>query len=258
MKHDIIIVTFKERFELFKNLVESIRKYNTTSNIIVSVNGNINAEFDEAYRAQLYDFLKNIPKTFIRMWPEFRGLSKTINDCIISSTTDYVLYISDDAIVISEKFFDDVNEGIEKYKGMFIISSAGWDVGSGSFIVINIHQMYDLGYYDERLLAIGKEDADIMMRYQMRYNTKIPTHHSEHVQNIISNITQDGYQKNIDGANINSKYRSDPIYPLLNLVIFDEKLKRGNENFQQYPYERFYRLNKHQIVHYDGKLNYNL
>jgi hypothetical protein len=233
MKFDIAIVTFKERFNLFKNLIESIRKYNTTSNIIVSVNGEINNEFDESYRVQLYDFLKQYPNIYLRIWPEFRGLSKLINDCIIASTTEYILYMSDDSIVTSNEFFNDVVEGINKYQGMFRISS------SGSFIVFNIQQMHKLGYYDERFLAIGKEDADMFIRYKWMYHTDIPMHESTHITNLEQiHITQSNFEK------------EGPNYPKLNLLLLEKKINEGWEDYQQYPYEQFYRLNKTQIIKY--------
>ena len=237
MKHDIIICTFKERFDMFKELIKSIRKYNTESNIIIGINGEIESDFDDIYKYQLYDFLKDIPKTYLRIWPEFRGLSKLINDCIISSTTDYILYMSDDAIVLSEKFFDDIEEGIKKYQGIFRISS------SGSFIVFNREQMHQLGYYDERLLAIGKEDVDIVVKYRALTgrNCEIPLHESSHVKNLDCDIVQSGFQK--------GSYRN---YPTLNMILINDILIQPDNRFSQYPYEWFYRVNKNQIKKHTG------
>ena len=232
MNHDIIICTFKERFDMFKELVKSIRKYNTESKIIIGVNGEIDKEFDEMYRAHLYDFLKDIPKTYLRIWTEFRGLSKMINDCIISSTTDYVLYMSDDALVLSEKFFEDVEKGIEKYQGIFRLG------GSGCFIVFNRKEMHQLGYYDERLLTIGKEDVDIAVKYRSMYgqDKEIPLLESVHVKNFNCDIVQSGFQQ--------GSYRK---YPALNMILIHTILNNPDERFAQYPYEWFYRVNKNQI-----------
>jgi predicted glycosyltransferase involved in capsule biosynthesis len=233
MKYNIIIPTFKERFDVFKNLVLSIRQFNKEIDITVCVNGDIDYDFDETYRSELYNFLKDIPKTFIRIWPEFRGLSKIINDGLISSKNDYVLYISDDTVITSEKFFEDIEVGIEKYKGMFRVNM------SCGVIVFNIHQMNSIGYYDERLITIGKEDADMFIRYRQMYNgSEMPSHSSDHVKEISSQSTQSGYETRGDVNTTHGKY------PILNEVIFNKKLNSGFVNYQQYPYEKFYRMNK--------------
>lgn len=235
MKYDIGITTFKHRFELFKNLVESIRQYNTESNIIVNVNGNTNSEFDEEYRSQLYDYLKSIPKTFLKIWPEYRSLSKQWNDCIITSTADNVIIIGDDALITSGEFFTDIEKGIDNHNEMFLINE------SFGYFVVNINQMYNLGYFDERLLAIGKEDSDMMRRYFEVYKTPIPSVQTNHIKHLESPIVQDDYQK-----------WENTKYPLLNFIIYNDKINQKFDNFQQYPYEKFYRLNKHQIVNLTG------
>jgi hypothetical protein len=239
---NITITTFRHRFELFKGLVESIRKYNNESNIIIEVNGNTNSPFDETYREQLYTFLSKQNKTFLKVWPEFRALAKQWNDGIISSTTEYVLILSDDIVIKNETFFEDVTTGIERYKGLFTINRKQYE-GCPNFgvMVVNQDEMHELGYFDERLLGLGKEDADMTMRYRARYNGKeIPIHYSENFEHFASDIVGDGFQK------------GNARHPLINMIIFDEKLKRGLEDYQQYPYEKFYRSNKYQIVNFTG------
>lgn len=237
MKFDISITTFKHRFELFKELVWSVRKCNSSSNIIVEVNGNTNSPFDGEYLRSLYGFVEKQEKVFVRIWPEFRALAKLWNDAIISSTSDYVLILNDDVLVKDQKFFEEVEKGIEENRGIFTINNMKWK-GCANFgvMVVNRNEIHELGYFDERLLGLGKEDADIMMRYRNKYGKDIPINYSEHFEHFASDIVQDDYQK------------GNARHPLINMIIFDEKLKRRMENYQQYPYERFYRWNKYQIV----------
>lgn len=231
--YDIGIVTFRQRFSLLKKLIKSIRRYNKQSNIIINVNGNVNSEFDEKYRTDLYRFSINYPKIFIRIWPEFRSLAKMWNDCIISSTTDNILLLNDDILVMSEEFFKQIEEAIMKYKGLFVINE------SFSSFVVNKNQIHNLGYFDERLIGFGGEINDIITKYQFIFGKLMPSLTTKYIKHLKSTITQDDYQK------------SGPKYSLINLVIFNMKKQQKWIDIKQYPYEEFRKLNHSQIAHYD-------
>jgi predicted glycosyltransferase involved in capsule biosynthesis len=128
--------------------------------------------------------------------------------------------------------------GIEKLESMFLIN----DFAS---FVVNIHQMHTIGYFDERLLGLGKEDVDIMIRYEKTIGRPISRIKSKHIAHLESDVHQPDFQM------------GNTRHPLLNMIIYDKKISAQMENFQQYPYERFYRQNKHQIVKHTT-INYEL
>lgn len=237
---DIGITTFAERFDMLQNLIKSIRKFNSSSNIIVNVNGNIVDEFNEEYRSNLYNFLALYPKTFLHVWPEFRSLAKGWNNCIISATTDNIIILNDDLLITSKDFFVDVENGIKLHNGLFRINE------NFGMIVVNRDQIHDIKYFDERLLGFGKEDADMMERYRNIYGTMIPSIESNHIQNLNSFISQSGFQK-----------WNNTKFPLINSQIFNDKLRGNWYECQQYPYEKFYRKNRLQMINLTN-INYTI
>ena len=155
--YSIGITTYQHRFDKWlKPLIRSIKKFRPDIEIHIAVNGEYKQQFDEEYRRNILKFASDNSNTFIFMFPEFRSLSKLWNNLLINSTTHKVLLLNDDVSIVDSCFFDAL-ETVDL--PMFKINR------SWSHVLLDRRVVDEIGWFDERLLAIGEEDGDFEWRY---------------------------------------------------------------------------------------------
>lgn len=187
-KYAIGITTYDYRFDsYFKKLVDSIRSYRHDIPIVVTINGNYKENFNEDYRKSILLYCSTVNNIYPIIFPEFRGLSKLWNTCLIHSPVNKMLILNDDISITSSKFFDDLESYTEK--DLFKIN------GSWSHYFVDRMLVDKIGWFDERLLGIGEEDGDFEFRYGTLYNSNIS---NINIDNVINHIEYDGSCKNMN------------------------------------------------------------
>jgi len=241
------IVTFKERKEIVQKLIKDIRLHEGDDfDILLMINGNNEEEVDNDYRTDMLTFCSNIKKCYPFFFPEFKSLSKLWNNIVIFSKTEYNFIICDDVIYNNPNILKTVKKVIDETKlEMFKINN------EFSHFVLTKNILHKIGYFDERLLSHGEEDADMIYRYQdytkkgfanvniagiyndARYDLK-NKHSENHIHNkpiVNRKIAELMYKEDQNGMSI----------------MGGALIKKQWENIQQYPYELFINKNKHNI-----------
>ena len=250
-KYSICITTFKERIELCKQLIQSISDINNTIDIIVTVNGNNEEHMNEEYRKEIISFCSQIPNCYPIVCPEFKSLAKLWNTLVIFSNTQYNLILNDDIAINNIQTLDIINKVINQTDHEFFTIN-----GSFSHFLITKDILHSLNYFDERLIAFGEEDGDIVHRYIFKYNKPIPI---LPIPGIVNINAYDKSSSNLE-THIDNKPRFNREY-IYCKYIPDKKgitgmsphpVKQVIEDLQQYPYEKFNLLNRHNIKSYNS------
>lgn len=247
MKYSIVITTFDKRFESdLIPLINSIKKHRPTIEIILTVNGPCRSHFDQSYRSRLLQFLADYEEIYPTIFPEFQSLAKMWNRGVITASNECVLILNDDLKILQtgeSSFFDQFERVLEVAPETFIIN------GSFSHFVVSKKELMEVGFFDERLLGLGEEDGDFYWRYHEKFNREIPQIEIGLIDNIHSDVADEGYTKGIRTA---SQYNRDFIKKTKykDILIggykgmFDKRVKKILPDVQQYPYEEFYHKNK--------------
>jgi hypothetical protein len=179
VKYSIGITTYKYRFEKWlKPLLNQIKEFRPDIEVLVSVNGENNEEFDEEYRRNILEFVSSKRNTFLTMYPTFRGLCKMWNNLLIDSSNHHVLLLNDDITITSDKFFDSLEGLIDQGNNLFKIN------GSWSHAFLDRRIIDRIGWFDERYLGIGEEDGDFEWRLgKITEGQQVPTFFLPAVEN---------------------------------------------------------------------------
>ena len=110
----------------------------------------------------------------------------------------------------------------------------------------------EVGFFDERLLGLGEEDGDFFWRYHEKFNREIPNLDIGLIDNIHSDVTDDGYLKGIRTASkFNREFIKKQKYKDILFGgykgMFDKRVKKILPDETQYPYEKFYLENKDRL-----------
>lgn len=251
MNLTICIVTFKKRLNLFKNLVSNIKTIYPDINILVAINGEYQEDFCNTYREDILNFISSQKNVFPIMVPEFRSLAKLWNTLLIFSKTEYNLVLNDDVVFCEQNILETIQEYSNQTKSQLFTINYSW-----SHYVITKTILDDLGYFDERLLCLGHEDGDMVWRYIKMYGNNIPNISISGIYNIAD---YESKPTNMD-CTVDNK-------PTFNFTFIEEKYKKDTssnisgmfgsphskhiEDYNQYPYEKFYYKNKNNLG--DGK-----
>ncbi len=250
MNYSIVITTFDKRFQDFLvPLIRNIKHERPEVEIIVTVNGACQASFNENYRQQLLAFLANQNNCFPIMFPTFQSLAKMWNRGVLTATHEQVLVLNDDLNIpsgIENGFFERLEEALLDNQRTFKIN------GSFSHYVICKQELIEVGFFDERLLGLGEEDGDFFWRYQERYGKEIANINMQNIENINSDVADDGYTKGIrTAAKFNRDFIKNNKYKRVLMGgyrgMFDNRVKKLLKDEVQYPYEDFYRKNKNKL-----------
>ena len=206
MNYSIVITTFDKRFEEFlRPLITNIKIERPEVEIIVTVNGACRAPFNQEYRQALLLFLSSQHNCFPTLFPNFQSLAKMWNRGILTASNDQVLVLNDDLHVptgLEDSFFNRLEEALKTHTGTFKIN------GSFSHYVISKKELIEVGCFDERLLGLGEEDGDFYWRYHETLGREIPSVDLPAIDNICSDIADQGYTKGIRTA---AKFNRDYI-----------------------------------------------
>lgn len=246
----VLITTFDKRFEAFLvPLVAEIKAQRPDIEIIVTINGPAKDAFDEGYRSNILQYLAQFTKVFPTMFPSFQSLAKMWNRGALTASHNRILILNDDLKLGRGSkgcFFDGLESALSEHIGSFKIN------GSFSHFIVDKKELIEVGFFDERLLGLGEEDGDFFWRYHQRYQREIPSVNLNLIDNVQSNLADDGYTKGIRTA---SKFNRDFIQNVKyqNTLLggyrgmFDKKVKQVLKDEKQYPYEQFYIDNKSRL-----------
>jgi hypothetical protein len=245
--YSVVVTTFDKRFDAFLvPLIAEIKAQRPDVEVIVTVNGPGKGEFESQYRTNVLAFCAEHAKVYPTVFPNFQSLAKMWNRGALTASNRRVLVLNDDLYLGRNTqgcFFDALEQALLNQVGTFKIN------GSFSHFVLDKQELMEVGFFDERLLGLGEEDGDFYWRYYQRYQRDIPTIEIDLIDNVQSDLADDGYTKGIRTA---SQFNRDFIQknkykPTLlggYRGMFDQKVKQVLEDEKQYPYEQFYQDNK--------------
>ncbi len=248
--YSVVITTFDKRFEAFLvPLIAQIKSQRPDVEVIVTINGPAKGVFDEAYRSNILSYLSKFPKVFPTVFPNFQSLAKLWNRGALTASNNRVLILNDDLELQSasdECFFDLLESALAKNSGTFKIN------GSFSHFILDKHELMEVGFFDERLLGLGEEDGDFYWRFYKKYKREIPAVDINLIDNVQSDLADDGYTKGIRTA---SKFNRDFIQKEKYKTslfggyrgMFDKRVNQILSDEKQYPYEQFYLNNKGRL-----------
>lgn len=245
--YSVGITTFSKRFDHVCKLIDQIRQLDDCD-IILTVNGNYNADFDEEYRTKILSLCCKYTKIYPIFFPEQRGLSKLWNSIIVHSKTDWILMLNDDVELLANEIFQILSTlpkdkpDIKRINGTF------------SHFILHKDCIDDLGYFDERLLGFGEEDGDMIYRYIAKYDRWLEdiwvhgftnlcvSSRDENIKPADSKYS--AFNRNFCFRDDNCKYKPDD-----NGIsgTFGYKMKKNIIDEPQYPYEKFFKQHKHEL-----------
>ncbi len=239
------IVTFKERKELVKKLITDIRSLEGEQfDLLLMVNGNNEEEMDDEYRSEMLDFCSTVKRCYPYFYPEFKSLSKLWNNCVVFSKTNYNFIICDDVFYKSPDVLTHIRSHINKTQEEFFKINNQF-----SFFVVTKEMLHRVGYFDERLIAHGNEDGDIIYRYQDLLKKNFPSVRISGLENgacydLQSNLVDYTHRKPTVNLKIMiQKYETGTG----GMEVMTAQLKKRWPDEKQYPYEMFIWKNKHNI-----------
>lgn len=245
------ITTFKRRLGMVEKLVHQIKEYRPDVEIILAVNADYKEPFDNAYRKSILNLCAEYDDIYPVIFPQFTGLSKMWNTIILNASEEFILVMNDD-LELSGDVFADIDKRINDICDKHRTSGEIFTINNSfSYYVCSKRIIDELGYFDERLLAFGEEDGDIVWRYIKKYHKSIDNLKIEGIKN-----QAEGYliaHPNMEVANVhgrrlvpkfNRNFIMEEKY-VRNLFgirgMFEHKMSQKIEDAVQYPYEKFKR-----------------
>jgi hypothetical protein len=232
---NIIITTFSKRYFLLKSLIDSIRNF-MNNRIVIVVNGEINKEENVEYINNIFNLCidNNIIPIF---FPEFRSLSKMWNTgCMFSNSND--LLVLNDDIILLETFKQDFAD--ISYDNILLLNN------SFSHFLIKKQFLDDIGYFEERFLGIGWEDADFCARYMKKYQKYIPHKNISSIKHSCSDICSD---------NQNITWNK---YSIINRDFFIEKYGNYSSPWYTHTDQKLSDINPYPLESYFHKYKNNI
>jgi hypothetical protein len=248
--YSVVVTTFDKRFDAFLvPLITEIKAQRPDVEVIVTVNGPGKGDFEPNYRANVLSFCAEHPKVYPTVFPNFQSLAKMWNRGVLTASNRRVLVLNDDLYLrrnTQDCFFDAFERALLNQVGTFKIN------GSFSHFVLDKQELMEVGFFDERLLGLGEEDGDFYWRYHQRYKREIPNVEVSLIENVQSDLADDGYTKGIrTAAKFNRDFMQNVKYKSTLLGgyrgMFDNRVKQVLEDERQYPYEQFYLDNKKKL-----------
>ena len=257
--YSVTIQTFVHRFDTYlKPLMRSICDMRPDIDKVIFVNGQHKKDFDQTYRKDIMEFAADCPRTYLIMSPIFRGCSYMWNTCFNHTSTPYCLNLNDD-VSLMDGFFDE-------YEQMLMHNSQLEDESfrinfSFSHFSLYRNDLFDVGYFDERLLGVGEEDGDWLWRWEVAkkksmrvYRSNYLVNHIDTAETNVENMAKAAgkYSKFNTDWIFNHKYQPDaPIDPNKSSAISmygrPIQMRDGAFTPTYYPAEKWYRENINRL-----------
>lgn len=249
----VCLVTFKERRELIKSLIPRIREIIPAKvDIILAINGNFEEPMPEDYRTDMLKLSMEHQNVYPIVCTDFMSLSKLWNTLVLFSKTEYNFVMTDDLVISNPNVYQIASDYAEQTKEEFFTINSGF-----SHFVLTKSFLHQIGYFDERLLAYGEEDGDLVHRYIKMFGRNVPTLSIDGFYNGAAyHLKMKNTETHIDNKpTVNReiakiKYVDDPNgicgmnpTPISQTDVF--------EDYQQYPYEAFVRKNRFNIKKFE-------
>jgi hypothetical protein len=246
------IVTFKERLELLKQMMKQIASLIGVDgvDVIIAVNGNNEENMPNDYRREILTISNNYDNVYPIICPEFKSLAKLWNTITIFSKTEYNIILTDDLFIGNEFFLSMILDYINSTGCEFFTINNQF-----SHFVVTKNILHGLGYFDERFIAFGEEDGDMVHRHIEQFGERMPDLHVPNFYNMarydlssskVETHTDNKPRFNREFANI--KYKQDPNG---HYGMSPTPISKVLDDYQQYPYEDFFIKNKHNIAKFD-------
>jgi hypothetical protein len=250
----VSLVTFKERRSLISKLIPRLREIiPDTIDIILAVNGNYEEPMPEDYRADMLQLCQEHTNVYPLICPDFVSLSKLWNTLVLFSKTEYNFIMTDDLVINNNSVLTEVENYIQQTGEQFFTINNGF-----SHFVLTKTFLHQIGYFDERLLAYGEEDGDLVHRYIKMFNRDVPT---LSIPNFYNGAAYDLRMKHTEMHIDNKptvnreiakiKYKDDP-HGICGMNPTPISQTGILEDYQQYPYEEFVRKNRHNIKKFES------
>lgn len=249
----ICLVTFKERRELIKTLIPRIREVIPSDvDIILAVNGNFEEDMPDDYRSEMLQLSMSHKNVYPIICADFMSLSKLWNTLVLFSKTEYNFIMTDDLVISNPDVYKITSDYTERSGEQFFTINGGF-----SHFVLTKTFLHQIGYFDERLLAYGEEDGDLVHRYIKMFDRQVPT---LPIQGFYNGAAYHLKMKNTDNHVDNKptvnreiikiKYADDPT-GICGMNPTPLSLTGVLEDYQQYPYEMFVRKNRFNIKQFE-------
>ncbi|MGB8815773.1 MAG: glycosyltransferase family A protein [Minisyncoccia bacterium] len=160
MNYSIGVVTYHARFEkYFIPLIKKLTAIFPDKEIICVINGHPDRTLQINYLNNITAFLSKFSNVRYLTYDTNQSLSKCWNQIIILSQTEKVIIINDDTQV-TDLFRQEFETKVLDIP--FSIMNASW-----SHFLTSKEIVKKVGWFDERLLGVGYEDADYGLRMAM-------------------------------------------------------------------------------------------
>lgn len=245
------IVTFRQRAELIKKLIEQVRSHVSNEvNIMLIVNGNNEEDMPESYRLDMLNLCLQYENVYPLICPEFKSLSKLWNTLVVFSKTEYNFIICDDVTYTNPDALNIIYNHVNNTKSEFFTINHQF-----SHFVVTKKMLHKLGYFDERFIGHGEEDGDMVHRHIEVFGSRMGDIHIPGVLNLaayeLKNDKMENHVHNKPKFNREFamlKFKQDPngIYGMSPVPVV-----KVIDDYQPYPYEMFVLNNKHNIAKFD-------
>jgi len=217
--YSIGVVTYVARFEeFFQPLIRQLAEAFLDKEIVCIINGHPDKALQIGYLKHVTAFMANYPNVRYLTYEANQPLSKCFNWLLLMSFAPRMLILNDD-ISLNLLFRKDLETALyEHSEDELLVINGSW-----SHMVINKQLIKKVGWFEERLLATGQEDADYRIRME---NLGLKVSHAN-CKGIINYVAP---QKNAGWQNISSVSKTTGKYSSLNEEFFEKKFSPSGKN----------------------------
>lgn len=159
-RYSIGVVTYHARYDkYFKPLIEKLVKIFPDHEILCVINGHPDTSLQASYLQKVTSYLSGFSNVRYMTHNNHQSLAQCWNELIYLSFTEKILIMNDDTQV-TELFR-------QEFEGKVLPKNFSTINYSWSHFLFSKNIIPEVGWFDERLLGVGHEDADYRLRMAM-------------------------------------------------------------------------------------------